>query len=342
MMTPDVSDTQGPGLGPFFSAKRFEMEFCMLVYLLFCTGLVMLLFGGDWLVKGAVGLAEKLSIPPLIIGLTVVAFGTSAPELVVSLKAALSQNGGIAVGNVVGSNIANVLLVLGVPAIFSAIGCADKGMKTNLTFLIILTIIFMAQMMNGPLDRLDGLVLLLGLVAFLGKQFVSAKRHKDDLAEDYKDEVGTVPQKLWLVALLLVAGIITLPLGASITVDAAVEIAQRWNLSDEVIGLTIVAIGTSLPELATGIMAARHNNTSVAVGNVIGSNLFNIAAIMGITAAVAPVPVGQHILNFDMWIMLGTTLLLVALPVFKVTLGRKSGMALAGSYVLYLVVTAIT
>ena len=138
----------------------------------------------------------------------------------------------------------------------------------------------------------------------------------------------------------MLAGLVALPVGAALTVDAAVEIATRWNISKEVIGLTIVAIGTSLPELATGIMAARQNNASVAVGNVIGSNLFNIAAIMGVTATVTNVPVGQHIIIFDMWVMLAATLLLIALPVFKVTLKRKAGIVLTGAYLAYLVVTA--
>ncbi len=313
----------------------------MLVYLLFVIGLVLLVVGGDWLVKGAVGLAEKLSIPPLIIGLTIVAFGTSAPELVISLRAALSGNGGIAVGNVVGSNIANVLLVLGVPALFATIACAEKGLKPSLFFMIGLTIVFMLQMAYGPINRIDGLLLLVCLAAFLTQQFLAARRHtKDSSDDDYKDEVGDIPSSNLIIGLYMLAGLAALPSGAALTVDAAVDIAMRWNISEEVIGLTIVAIGTSLPELATGIMAARQNNASVAVGNVIGSNLFNIAAIMGVTATVTNVPVGQHIINFDMWVMLTATLLLIALPVFKVTLKRGDGIVLTGAYLAYLVVTA--
>lgn len=313
----------------------------MLVYLLFVIGLVLLVIGGDWLVKGAVGLAEKLSIPPLIIGLTIVAFGTSAPELVISLRAALSGNGGIAVGNVVGSNIANVLLVLGIPALFATIACAEKGLKTSLFFMIGLTVVFMLQMTYGPINRIDGMLLLVCLAAFLTQQFFAARSHsKEDSDDDYKDEIGSVPSSNYAIGGLLLAGLIALPSGAALTVDAAVEIATRWDISKEVIGLTVVAIGTSLPELATGIMAARQNNASVAVGNVIGSNLFNIAAIMGVTATVTNVPVGQHIINFDMWVMLAATLLLIALPVFKVTLKRKAGIVLTGAYLAYLVVTA--
>ena len=313
----------------------------MFVYLLFIFGLVLLVVGGDWLVKGAVGLAEKLSIPPLIIGLTIVAFGTSAPELVISLRAALSGNGGIAVGNVVGSNIANVLLVLGVPALFASIACAEKDLKTSLFFLIGLTVVFMLQMTYGPINRIDGLLLLVCLVAFLTQQILAARRHQKSSSDEvYKEEVGSVPTNNLIIGGFMISGLIALPLGATFTVDSAVEIATRWNISKEVIGLTVVAIGTSLPELATGIMAARQNNASVAVGNIIGSNLFNIAAIMGITATVTNVPVGAHIINFDMWVMLGATLLLIALPIFKVTLKRRAGLVLTAAYLAYLLTTA--
>ena len=317
----------------------------MLVYVLFCLGLVLLLVGGDWLVKGAVGLAEKFGISPLIIGLTIVALGTSAPELVISLQAALAGSGELAVGNVVGSNIANVLLVLGLPAILTRISSQDDAIHGSLFFLVGLTGIFMLQMFWTPISRVDGFLLLLCLAAFLVQQFVNARRssaNNGDGSDDYHDEIGAVPKSNLIITLSLIAGLIALPIGASITVDAAVEIAERWMVPEEVIGLTIVAIGTSLPELATGVMAARHNNTSVALGNVVGSNLFNIAAIMGATAFIAgDVEVGQHIVGFDMWVMLAATLLLIALPVFKLSIGRTGGLLLTGTYLGYLVVTAV-
>ncbi len=311
----------------------------MLTYLLFSLGLLMLVFGGDWLVKGAVAIAERSGIPPLVIGLTIVAFGTSAPELVISLKAALTNQGGIAVGNVVGSNIANVLLVLGVPALFSTITGSEKGMKTTLSFLIAVTIMFMVMMYYGPINRSDGLMLLVALGLFLSLQFNAARRHQHEV-DDYHDELGEIPTSMGVILSYLIGGLVLLPIGASIAVDSAADIARAWNVSEEVIGLTIVAIGTSLPELVTGIMAARHNNTSVAVGNIIGSNLFNIAAIMGVTATVVDVPVGTHILSFDMWVMLFTTILLIALPIFHLELRRMAGLVLTGSYVAYLVITA--
>lgn len=326
------------------SSNSSKMNF-MLVYFLFCLGLVLLLVGGGWLVKGAVGLAEKFGISPLIIGLTIVALGTSAPELVISLQAALAGSGELAVGNVVGSNIANVLLVLGVPAIIARMTSQDDAIQGSLFFLIGLTGIFMLQMYWAPISRVDGFLLLLCLTAFMLQQFVNARRsnkNNGDPTGDYHDEIGSVPKSNKVITLLLITGLIALPIGASITVDAAIEIARRWTVPEEIIGLTIVAIGTSLPELATGIMAARHNNTSVALGNVVGSNLFNIAAIMGATAFIAgDVEVGQHIIGFDMWVMLAATLLLIALPVFKLSIGRTGGTLLTGTYLAYLVVTAV-
>ncbi len=314
----------------------------MLTYLLFVIGLILLLLGGDWLVKGSVGLAEKFNISPLIIGLTIVALGTSAPELVISLQAALSGSSSLAVGNVVGSNIANVLLVLGVPALISSIKSEDDAVQGTVFFLFGVTAIFMLQMWQSPISRFDGLILLVFLAVFLTQQFINAKRGQEP-TDDYHDELGAIPASPKLITGLIIAGLIALPIGATLTVDAAVEIARRWHVSEDIIGLTIVAIGTSLPELATGIMAARQNHASVAIGNIVGSNLFNIAAIMGVTATVAgTVEAGSHIIGFDMWVMLLATLILLALPFLKLTIGRTGGMLLTGGYIAYLVATSVT
>ena len=181
----------------------------MLVYLLLAVGLLFLMFGGDWLVKGSVGLAEKLGIPPLIIGLTIVAFGTSAPELVISLDAALSGSGGLAIGNVVGSNIANVFLVLGLPALFATIQCADKGIKTNLAYLFGLTAAFMIALAGGEIGRLQGLLLLAFLAAFLWQQFNTARDSRQASDDDYRDEVGDVPNSNRVIAFYIIIGLIT-------------------------------------------------------------------------------------------------------------------------------------
>ena len=311
----------------------------MLPYLLLPLGLVILLFGGEWLVKGAAGLARKMNVPALIVGMTIVAFGTSAPELVISLDAALIGAGGIAVGNVVGSNITNVLLVLGVPALIAPIIPPKERTGPAMLFLVGVTALFMWEMSEGTLDRFDGFLLLLVLAAFLAQQAWRASRGTATV--DTGEDIGDLPSENWKLVAFLLVGLALLPLGAKLTVDAAVEIARAWSVSDEVIGLTIVALGTSLPELATGIGAARQGSTSVAIGNVIGSNIFNIAAIMGITTVIATVPVTDHIIRFDMWVMAAATLFLVAVRVFKLRIGRTLGAVLCLAYVAYLTATAM-
>ena len=190
----------------------------------------------------------------------------------------------------------------------------------------------------GPVSRLDGVILLVCLAAFLALQFYKAGQHRRtaDGDGDYHDEISNVPKRGQVIAGLIAAGLIALPVGANLMVNAAIEIAQQWNVSEAVIGLTIVAIGTSLPELATGIMAARHKNASVAVGNVIGSNIFNIAAIMGVTATIAPVAAGQHILQIDMWVMLATAVLLIGISVSGREIGKRMGTLMLASYGLYI------
>ncbi len=319
----------------------------MLVYFLLAVGLALLLLGGEWLVKGAVGMAQKLHIPPLIIGLTIVAFGTSAPELLVSLRAALGGDSGIALGNVVGSNIANVLLVLGLPALFAAIVCKEDGIRANMVILSAVTVLFIGMLIITPLSRLDGMILLGVLVAFLAYQFYQMHSRKPtpqsatEPADELLDDVGEIPTNGLTVAAYLVAGLVALPLAAELTVSAAVDIAEIWGVPSDVIGLTIVAIGTSLPELATAIMAARAASTSVLLGSVIGSNLFNIAGILGITALVVPLSVSEKIMDFDIWVMLAATAFLGLVAVTRLTIGRLLGAVLFGAYLAYLVATVM-
>ena len=325
----------------------------MMDYLILLAGLILLLIGGDLLVRGAVGLAEKLSIPPLIIGLTIVSFGTSAPELFISLKAVLNDAGGLAIGNVVGSNIANVLLVLGIPAMVRSCVCQEDGIGKNLLVMLGVTIVFMGMMIKGRLEFYDGAILFALLILYLYSQFRNANKIRQeyqptaaddpDIA-DYHDEVENVPTTGRVIALLLLVGIIMLPLGADFTVTSASNIARSWHVSDEIIGLTVVAIGTSLPELATTLMAVLRGNTSVALGNVVGSNIFNIAAIMGITAMVAPLatdseiplPVGDSILRIDMWMMLATSILIALLAHYGKTVRFAGGLAMSLVYAGYI------
>lgn len=313
----------------------------MLEYALLIVGLAMLVFGGDFLVRGAVGLAEKLNIPALIIGLTVVAFGTSAPELFISVQAALTGNSGIAIGNVVGSNIANVLLVMGLPALIAASRCDDKGIGRNILVMIGFTLVFMVMLIDSIVTRFEGVILLALLALFLFDQVRTARQKQkadDDDPLDYSDEVSDIPHSNPKIFGLLLAGLIALPWGADLTVDSASSIAERLGVSQAVIGLTIVAIGTSLPELATALMAVIRGSASLAIGNVVGSNIFNIGSIMGVAASIAPMRVfDTRLMQVDVWVMLACALIIAILAHWKVKIGKRVGVAMLTAYTIYLV-----
>ncbi|WP_321502187.1 calcium/sodium antiporter [Breoghania sp.] len=322
----------------------------MLDYLSLAGGLVILLLSGDALVRGSVSIARKLGIPSLVIGLTIVAFGTSAPELMISLKSALDGISGIAVGNVVGSNIANVLMVLGAPALITTTSCADKGVRKNAIFLLAVTVIFIIMCAFGTLERAMGLALLAMLALFLGDSFLEMRRHQrrrkkfkngetDDLDEytlEEIEELSDTPGGMPIAALLVVVGLIGLPLGGHLAILGAVEIARDWGVTDAAIGLTVIAFGTSLPELATTVMAAFRKHSAVALGNVLGSNVFNILAILGTTSLIKPLTIPASIMQFDIWVMLATTVLLAILAFTHCRLRWPMGIALVGGYCLYI------
>jgi cation:H+ antiporter len=303
----------------------------LLTVILLIAGLAVLVFAGDYLVKGATGLAENLGIPPLVIGLTIVAFGTSAPELFISVQAALFGKPGIAIGNVLGSNISNVLLVLGVPALIAAIHVTQKGVRTSVSVMLGVTAAFMVMMADGVVSRIDGLVLLAGLAGFIGWQLLVARNGSIEM------EDSDSPHDAKRIALYLGAGLVGLPVGAQLTVDSASEIARMFAVSDAVIGLTIVAIGTSLPELATSVMAARRGSSDVAIGNVVGSNIFNILAIMGVTSLIIPVEVAERFVSIDMWVTAVVSLVLAVIVFGRMTIGRPLGAALTAAFFGYLI-----
>jgi len=319
-------------------------------YVSLIGGLVVLIVAGDVLVRGAVSIAEKLGIPTLVIGLTIVAFGTSAPELVISLGAALDGLPGIAIGNVVGSNIANVLLVLGMPALIAATSCKEKGATRNSIFMVVITLVFIGMCFHSPISRLDGAVLLLLLMVFFWESVRATRTHRaengkgtatapgdaDDEDAAPFEEVDGVPENPALAILFILLGLIGLPLGAHFTIEGASALARTWGVSDAVIGLTVVALGTSLPELVTSLMAAIRGHTAVALGNVIGSNVFNLLAIIGITAVVVPVAVPAEVLKVDLWVMLASALLVLAFAALHVTIRRPSGFVMTALYGLYI------
>jgi len=306
----------------------------MLAYFLLVVGLVILVIGGDILVRGAVSIAERFNISPLVIGLTIVSLGTSAPELFISVQAALAGSGGLAIGNVVGSNIANILLVLGLPALVAAQSVKEDGVIRNILVMLGITVVFMGMLSTGSMGFLHGLILIALLLLFLWEQYQSSIKSKE--VPDYHEEVGEGPSSPKIAALFLLIGIVLLPLGAQLTVHNAHIIALNWGLSDEIIGLTVVAIGTSLPELAASLMAVIRGNSNLAIGNVVGSNIFNIAAIMGITLIITPVPVGEQIINVDMWVMLAVSLLLCGIAYFMDMITRWMGLVMLALYTSYI------
>lgn len=299
-------------------------------------GLVILLFGGDALVKGAVNLALRLGIPALVVGLTVVAFGTSAPELLVSVNAALAGQPGIAVGNVVGSNIVNILLILGLPLLLTTIHSSQLDTRRSYVIMLLTAIGFTALAFTGPLTWWHGLILLGGLALMLWDNYRISMAHRQATADD---EVEGADESMgWLkIVVFIIGGLIGLAVGARFLVDSAVNIATAWGVSETVIGLTLVAIGTSMPELVTSIIAAIRKQADVAMGNVIGSNTFNILCILGVTSLVADVPVDPAILWFDNFFMIAVSLLLIPFVFGKRDMGRLAGVTFVGIYIAYAV-----
>lgn len=285
----------------------------MLAFLGLLVGLVLLFLGGDWLVKGSSRISQSMGISPLIVGLTVVAMGTSAPELLVSLSAALSGSSDISVGNIVGSNIANIGLILGLSGLIFPISVHVNLLKREIPIMIGVALLAVILFRDALVGRIDGLILLIGLFLFMGFVIVSARREQKEtyhIPEELRDNEPEQIQRVREVLRLFV-GIVVLLLGSQLTVSNATELARGFGVSELVIGITLVAVGTSLPELVTSITAARRRESDIAIGNVVGSNIFNILAILGITSLVQPIAVPQQTLEIDSLVMLGFSVLLL-------------------------------
>ena len=301
--------------------------------LMIVGGLILLVLAGDALVKGAVNLSLRLGVPALIVGLTVVAFGTSAPELLVSFQAVHDHAPALALGNVVGSNIANILLVLGVPALITAVPVSRELMHDFLVMMAA-TLLFVVLANLGPMGWPHGLVLLAGLAAMLWNSYTRARDHRASESVELEGvEEGISGLR---IALYLLGGLTGLPLGANLLVEGAVHVATALGVSEAVIGLTLVAVGTSLPELATTCTAALRRQAGVAMGNVIGSNIFNLLGIIGVTSLVGPLPVPQPMLHFDLWVMVATSLLLGVFVLTGRSIAKVVGAGMIALYVLYL------
>ncbi len=300
-------------------------------FLMVAAGLVILIFSGDALVKGAVNLALRFGIPALVVSLTVVAFGTSAPELLVSVQAILDGAPGLALGNVVGSNTANVLLVLGLPALIATMHTAGHDTRRDYLYMLAATVVFILLCLFGTLVWWHGIILLVMLGVVLAATFLSSR------GEDVEVEGAEPGLSGWKMSIYLLLGLIGLPIGAGLLVEGSTAIARAYGVSETVIGLTLVAIGTSLPELATTVMAAIRRHADVALGNVIGSNLFNLLGITGIAVLVGPIPVEEGFIQKDLWVMLGATLLLIPFVFMGRDITRPWGIVLTMLYCGYLV-----
>ena len=300
-------------------------------------GFVYLLMGGELLVRGALGLSKESRIPPVIVGMTVVAMGTSAPELMVSTFSALSGYPGIAIGNVVGSNIANVLLVLGIPVLIFPILTNQDGLGKQTSLMVAVSLLFIVMCFLEPITFVGGLLLLFILISFLilTVRGGAVMPGLDDAEEEMERSMG-LPSYPSTIAILIVLGVVALPLGANLVVEGAVGLASSWGVSEAVIGLSLIALGTSLPELATTVIAALHKSSDVAIGNVVGSNLFNILAILGITALLTDIPVDPQFMRFDLWIMFAATVMLWIYVLAKISIGRISGLVFLTGYFSYL------
>ncbi len=313
-------------------------------YVYIIIGLVLLLFAGDFLVRGAVSLAQRFGVPTLIIGLTIIAFGTSAPELVVGVDAVLTDAPTLALGNVVGSNIANILLVIGIPAFIAPMTCSAPKMGRNMIIMIAAGVIFFFMASSGAITSSNGLLLLTLLICFLLFSAFQGKKSKGDaeLIAEY-EELAEEPVSYGKAAFLIIIGLVGLSFGADLLVSGSVNVARSLGVSEAVIGLTLVAIGTSLPELVTAIVAAVRGHCDVAVGNVIGSNIFNTLGIMGVASLFGDIPVPDSFIEFDLWIMLGASLLLIPYYKTRKHVGKLSGLIMIlmyGGYMYYLTQSA--
>lgn len=298
--------------------------------LLVVASLVILYFGADFLVKGSSSLAVRLGISSLVVGLTVVAFGTSAPELLVSVQSALDGNSGIAVGNVMGSNIFNVCVILGISAMIYPLRVNPRLIRLDAPVMFVATLLFVGIFHNGHFGRWAGILFFVGMFAYMMYCVYKAKR-----GEAVEGEEEIKPTKSWVLDIVLViAGLALLVWGSGLLVDNAVIIAKALGWSEAVIGLTIVAAGTSMPELATSVVAALKKRTDIAIGNVVGSNIFNLLAVLGLTATITPVETNQ--INWtDMLVMLGASLLLLPFMRTGFKVGRGEGVVLFVIYVVY-------
>lgn len=302
--------------------------------ILFITGLLLLIAGAELLVKGASGIALNFRISPLVVGLTVVAFGTSSPELAVGIESSLTGKEGITFGTVVGSNIFNILFILGISAVILPLSVSKKLLRMDVPFMITLSVVLLFLSLNGVLSRIEGIILTAGLIIYTTFLIVGSRRSFEPVEADQTP----VKKKGWILNIFMaVGGLGLLMAGSNWFLDGAVEIARLAGLSEAIIGLTIVAAGTSMPEVVTSIMAALRGEREIAVGNVVGSNVFNILGVLGISALFAAegIDISDSMIRFDIPVMIAVAL--ACLPIFFTggIISRKEGALFLGYYIIY-------
>lgn len=298
------------------------------------AGLVGLYFGAEWLLRGAIGVAQKLAIPTLLVSLVIVGFGTSMPELLVSLRAALSGSSDIALGNVVGSNTANILLIVAACALIYPISTWDKAVKRDTYVMVAAAVLLLGLVQFAVIGRVAGLLMTMLLVGYVIYAYLQGRGTVDTTDDSQKDE----HLSNGLMTLLIGGGLIALFAGAELLVRGATSLARDFGVSEAVIGLTVVAVGTSLPELATGIMAALRRHSDVVIGNIVGSNIFNILFILGVTSMIQPIAVAPRFGHFDVPVMLATTLGFAALLLTHAGVRRLVALAMIAIYIGYTIV----
>lgn len=312
----------------------------LLDIILIVVGVTLVLTGADRLTEGASALARRMSVPEIIIGLTIVAAGTSAPELFVSLVSALKGTPDLAVGNVVGSNTMNAMLIVGCAAMVAPMVISRSTVKKDIPFSVGASVLLMLLAINSNLSRIDGIILLAGFALFMTYTLLSARKptiptDPTSTTTTTEPTSPTASTTVWLSALWVVAGLAMLVVGSNLFVDSASSVALSLGISEGVVGLTVVAGGTSLPELATSVVAARKGQSAIAIGNVIGSNVFNILLILGLTATISPLAI-EGITTVDMAVMLISVSLVWLFSFTKFTVERWEGAMLVGGYLVYL------
>ena len=312
----------------------------MLNALYLLLGILLLTAGGEALIRGALGLSQLMGVSPLLSGLVIVGFGTSMPELVVSVDASLSGLPDIAIGNVVGSNIANILLILGLCAIITPLAVSPTALNRDAVVVILASLLFVGLAWGGALGRTDGLLLLMTLAGYLAWAYWSERRGAAPAAvvhEAEASEVHAVPRSLLWSSAVTLLGLVLLISGSQVLLKGAIGTAQLLGVSEALIGLTLVAVGTSLPELTISVVAALRRHADVAVGNILGSNIFNLLGILGVSASVQPLQLSQRITDYDQWVMLGVAGLLFAFLFTGRRLNRFEGGILLVGYCAYVI-----